>query len=227
MSDTKKSILILGASGRTGRMVLAEALKRGFLVVALVRKQSSLEPHANLTIVEGTPLELGDVQKAFKAARTPVSALVSTLGQTRKSGNPWAQPTSPPLFMADATRNAITTIQQTGLPVKLVIMSLLGVGDSQKNNNFLLRWVFNNSAMSQTIEDGDAVDKLVKASGLEFVLVRSSALMGEKVTPVQDLGDQGELAGCMPSISPAMVADFLLDAVESDQWNGRTPVISA
>lgn len=227
MSTSNSSILILGASGRTGKLVLAEALRRNLTVVALVRKQSSLEPHSNLTIVEGTPLKSSDIERAFDAANSPIKTVVSTLGQTRKSGSPWAQPTSPPLFMADAIKSTITVAKQRSLSPKLVVMSLFGVGSSFKNNNFLMRWVFNNSAMDQTVADGNAVDEAVRTSGLPFVLVRSTALMGDKVTPVKDLGDDGEKAGFMPSISPETVARFLLGAVESETWNGRTPVISA
>lgn len=207
--------------------MLKEALDRGLTVVALVRNQRSLEAHPKLTVVEGTPLELKHVEEAFDAAKSPISSLVSTLGQTRKSGSPWASPTSPPLFMVDAIANVITVAKQRSAPFKLVIMSLFGVGESFKNNNFLMRWVFNNSAMDQTIADGNAVDAVVKNSGLPFVLVRSTVLLGDKVTEVKDLGDEGGRAGFLPSISPVTVAGFLLDAVDSDQWNGRTPVISA
>ena len=227
MSKVQTSIIILGASGRTGKLVVEEALRRNMAVVALVRKASSLEARPNLTIVEGTPLELQDMQRAFKAAQSPISAVVSTLGQTRKSGSPWAAPTSPPLFMSEAIKNAITVAKQTTPPVKLVVMSLFGVGKSFKNNNFLMRCVFDHSAMAQTIEDGNAVDELVKGSGLDFVLARSAMLMGDKVTPIRELGDEGEKAGFMPSISPNTVSGFLLDAVESTQWNGTTPVISS
>lgn len=225
MSTATSSILLLGASGRTGKLVLAEALRRGRTVVALVRNQNSLEVQPELTIVEGTPLRPADLERAFDAAF--ITAIVSTLGQTRKSGSPWAQPTSPRLFMAEAIKNAISVAKRRSLAPKLVVMSLFGVGDSFKNNNFLMRWVFNNSAMDKTIEDGNAVDEAVKSSGLTYVLVRSTALMGEAATPIRDLGDSGEQAGFMPSISPVTVASFLLDAIPSDQWDGRTPVISA
>ncbi|ETN37225.1 uncharacterized protein HMPREF1541_08215 [Cyphellophora europaea CBS 101466] len=226
MSTTRTSVLVLGASGRTGRLLVSEALNRSIEVTVLVRKAASFEQTQGLTIVEGTPLELSDLRRAAKAAQSPISAIVSTLGQTRKSGSPWAAPTSPPRFMADATVHAVTVAKENSIP-KIVVMSLFGVGESFKNNNFLMRWIFNNSAMDQTIADGNAVDGVVKTSGLRFVLVRSCALMGDKVTAVKELGDEGELAGFMPSISAPTVARFLLDAVESSEWDGRTPVISA
>lgn len=81
--------------------------------------------------------------------------------------------------------------------------------------------------MAQTVEDHDAVDKIVRDGGIAFVLVRPVILKGEDVTEVKDLGDHGEKAPFMPFISPNMVAGFLVDAVEKHTWDGRTPVLSA
>jgi hypothetical protein len=224
MSNTQRNILILGASGRTGRIVVSQAIERGFTVTVLVRKASVFEESQGLRIVEGSPLQLDDLKRAA-AASEPLSAIVSTLGQTRASGNPWSKVTSPQTFMTDATRNAIEVARAHSIP-KIVIMSLFGVGGSWKNMNLMIKGVFRHSNMWQTVEDGNGVDEVVKASGLNFVLVRSTALMGTEIKPVQQLGENGEKAGFMPSISPPSVAGFLLDAVERSTWDGQTPVVS-
>ena len=81
--------------------------------------------------------------------------------------------------------------------------------------------------MDQTVEDGNAVDELLKASGLKFVIVRPSVYMGKGARPVKVLGDNGEDAGFMPSITPESVANFLVTAVTTNEFDGRTPVISS
>lgn len=193
-------------------------------MTVLVRKASSFEAAKGLKIVEGSPLEIDDIRRAVSESGR-LSAILSTLGQTRASGNPWSAVTSPPTLMTDATKNAIAVAKDNKIP-KIVIMSLFGVGESWKNNNFMIKTVFKHSNMWQTIEDGNGVDAVVKASGMNFVLVRSTALMGAEAKPIQHLGEKGEKAGFMPSISPPSVAGFLLDAVESDRWDRQTPVIS-
>ena len=215
---------MLGGSGKTGRLALAEALKRGVEVTALVRKASSLQQQDGLTIVEGTPRKLEDLQRAVKPDHIP-TAIVSTLGQTRKSGNPWAATTSPPRFIAGAMTNAVKVAKDTKIP-KLVVMSMWGTADSFDSLNFLMRFTMNHSNMAQTLEDHNLVDKIVKDSGLKYAMPRPTMLKEREAAPVQEMGDHGEQVPFMPSISTKTVAKFLVDAVESDRWDGRTPVIA-
>ncbi len=51
-------VLLIGASGRTGRKLLAEALRRGHQVTALVRSRAKLADivHPQLTVVVGNLL---------------------------------------------------------------------------------------------------------------------------------------------------------------------------
>ena len=56
------TILLVGASGATGRLLLAELLRRGHHVKAVVRPSSrlpdDLAPHPALTLVRASLLEL-------------------------------------------------------------------------------------------------------------------------------------------------------------------------
>ena len=61
---SKKSslnILILGATGDTGKIILRRALEKNHKVTALVRSPQKLEEHANLTIVKGSVLDAKDI----------------------------------------------------------------------------------------------------------------------------------------------------------------------
>jgi NAD(P)H-binding len=185
-----------------------------------------MEQASGLTIVQGSPTVLEDVRRAIKATEGALIAIISTLGQTRRSGSPWSAPTSPPRFMAEAISNTVTAAKEYNRP-KLIIMSVWGAGDSYNSLNFLMRFVMNWSNMAQTLEDHNLVDNIVKESGLKFVLARTTMLKGDNISPIQDLGDKGENVTFMPSISSNAVAEFLLDTVEDDRWDGRTPVISS
>lgn len=113
-------ILILGATGRTGSLILLEALRRGHKVTALVRTPSGLDmftadlpdaQRANLTVVRGTPLSAADTNSAVSttlATTTTTSSssstatgggdassslvVISALSPRRTSENPWAAP---------------------------------------------------------------------------------------------------------------------------------------
>lgn len=47
-------IFISGATGRNGHLILTEALSHNHTVTVLARNPSSLTPHPNLTIIQGT-----------------------------------------------------------------------------------------------------------------------------------------------------------------------------
>jgi putative NADH-flavin reductase len=219
-------ILLIGATGRTGRLVLESALRRGHKVTALIRPSSSLPPQPNLSIFKGSPLDADDVTTALSLTSGPV-VIISTLGQTRTSGNPFTATTSPPLFMSHSASAVVEAVKASACPVKkVIVMSMLGAGSSFTNLNFLMRAVMQYSNMKQTLEDQNAVDKVIKQSGLNFVMPRPAMLKGDIALPVKTLGDAGEMAGFMPSISPQSVAEFMLDAAVSDQWDGSSSVLS-
>ena len=129
-------------------------------------------------------------------------------------------------MMADAIENAIAASKENRRVKKLVVMSMFGTGRSMGNLMFLMRWVMRWSNMNVTVEDHNLVDVAVKSSGLDFVMVRATILMGEEVLPVVDLGDEGERAGWLPSIGRRSVAGVMVEAVEQDTWDGRTPVVA-
>jgi nucleoside-diphosphate-sugar epimerase len=228
-SQPPAHIILLGASGRTGRLVLSEALSRSHLVTALVRDPSSITPRPNLHIIQGTPLHPADLAAALASITLEPAqrlVLISTLAQTRASGSPWAASTSPHYLMADCIANVIAVAKEDGRVERLVVMSMFGTGESFGRLMFAMRWVMRWSNMRVTVEDHDLVDERVKRSGLNFVLVRAAMLKGEENVPIKDLGDEGQEAGSLPSISRVSVAGFLLDAAEKGSWDGRTPVVA-
>jgi putative NADH-flavin reductase len=226
ISSSLPDILLIGATGRTGRLVLESALKRGHKVTALVRPSSSLPPQPNLSISKGSPLDVADITTALSLTSGPV-VIISTLGQTRTSGNPFAATTSPQLFMAHSASAVVEAVETSDRKSqKIIVMSMFGAGSSFANLNFLMRAIMQYSNMEQTLEDQNEVDQTIKQSGLRFVMPRPAMLKGDIAMPVRTLGDAGEMAGCMPSISAQSVAEFMLDAAVDDQWDGRTPVLS-
>jgi putative NADH-flavin reductase len=75
MSDIKK-ILLFGATGRLGRLIMLEALARGFEIVALVRSPEKIATKSpSLLVARGTPENKSDVAKAFEDCDAILSAL--------------------------------------------------------------------------------------------------------------------------------------------------------
>jgi putative NADH-flavin reductase len=218
-------VLVVGATGRTGKVVVKEALERGHTVTALARNPASLTSHQKLNIVKGTPEKEEDIIEAIRSTGEDVpSAVIVTLNAPRESDSPFAKPIGDHLFMTHANENIRAAMKETGVK-KIVIMSAFGVAESLDSLNCLMKGVIKYSNMSVQFKDHDRVDAETKESGLNFVMVRPAMLKDTETLPIKDLEDDGKLGSFMPSCSRKSVAKFLVDAAERDTWDGRTPVI--
>jgi uncharacterized protein len=69
-------IVIVGASGRTGRVLVKQALVRGHTVTAVVRDPSKLVSAQTLTVVKANVFDTDDLIEVFRGH----DAVLSTLG---------------------------------------------------------------------------------------------------------------------------------------------------
>lgn len=72
------NILVFGATGRVGKSVVEQALKRGDAVTAFVRNRAKLPIlHANLSIVEGDMTKRETVERAMTQS---IDVVVGAIG---------------------------------------------------------------------------------------------------------------------------------------------------
>ena len=129
-------------------------------------------------------------------------------------------------MMADSNANAVAAMKAHGIR-KIVTMSAFGVADSWPQMHFLLRMTIKTSNMSHQWEDHAHVDREMKQSGLDYVLVRPVMLKEGEPKPISFFGNQGAKGvGLTSSITRKSVSRFLVDAVEKDEWDRSTPVIT-
>ncbi|CAI7575398.1 unnamed protein product [Penicillium bialowiezense] len=215
--------LIIGGSGRTGKLVIEEILERGHHVTALVRNPTSLDKRTGLDIVKGTPLDTSDIRDAFKIAIPDM--VIVTLSALRETNSPFAAPTSPPRMMADSNANVIQAMKEFGVR-KIVVLQAYGVGASWDNMPCVMRLLMSKSNMIYSYEDHNLAEKEIRGSGLTFVLVRPSRLVETGVTEVKEWPKDGEGVGLMGSSSRISVARFLVTAALQTTWDNTAPVIT-
>lgn len=233
-------LLVIGATGRVGQLVVKEASELGYSLTVLVRDPVKVQDNPafadnHVKVKKGDPCKTEDLSSTLSEILSEDKSslvIVSTLGQTRKSGNPWAATTSPAGFMSNAATALIAacqTLDQSKISRihKYVILSMFGVNDSYDQLNCLLKPVMQHSNMLQTLEDHNMLDNVVhKQEVLTYVLVRAAMLTAGDACPVKDYGSRGDGINFWPSISMASVAAFLVEVCKNDKFDNASPVIA-
>jgi putative NADH-flavin reductase len=215
-----KRILLLGATGRTGRHVLTCALAQGLQVVALVRSPDRVTVRSDrLTVMMGSPLNPSDVAVAIEGC----DAVVSALNNIHTSDRPWANHLCPPMLMTHCISNCISAMRKEGIR-RLVVMSAIGVGNSFAYAPAVLRWLIRHTNLRRSYEDQDAQERILSQSGLEWTSVRVAGLTNWEHLRKLMVG-VGSEADTRTSIRRERAARFLLDCLWGVQYIGQTPLI--
>jgi uncharacterized protein YbjT (DUF2867 family) len=112
-------VLIVGATGGTGRQLVEQALERGHLVTALARDPSALRvEHPRLTVVRGDVLDYLAVEAAVRGQ----DAVLSALGHKR-----FFYPTR---ILSEGTRNLLRALETHGVR-RFVCETALGIGTAR------------------------------------------------------------------------------------------------
>jgi uncharacterized protein YbjT (DUF2867 family) len=206
-------ILVLGATGATGRLIVNQAVARGYDVTVLVR---SVEKARDIT---GAKLIVGDArdETALRAALKGREAVVSALGTPV---SPFREVT----LLSTATRALVSAMKAEQVS-RLVCITGMGAGDSAGHGGFVADNVIFPLLLKKVYTDKDRQEAIVKDSGLDWVLVRPSILNNKPGRgSVRALTDLSGFHG--GSIAREDVATFVLDQVRADTWLHRSPLIT-
>ncbi len=182
-------MLVIGATGGTGREVVRQAIARGIPVTALVRGDA--EPPAGATIVRG---EIS--ADLLRGHDQVISALGVPVGQkagTRRS---------------DATRALVTAMERAGSR-RLVSVSSVGVGESVPAMTRPARMLWPRLAGRDRLAEVERSDRVIRDSDLHWTLVQPPRLVDALPgTPV--VGGRVRLSS---QLSREQLAAVLLDAL--------------
>lgn len=206
-------ILVFGASGLTGEIVVDMALKQGHKVVVLTRDASKFsQRNPNLEVIEGQATSQPEIERALK----DVAAVIHCLGIGGKGQG------SSTTVISDSVRAVLAAMTKTGVK-RIVCMSNVGAGGSGT-------WFYNAvvlpiflSWLKPIIEDKNRMEGLLKSSHLDWVSVRLPNIVAGPRKPVRTSED-GKGIGI--SISAESTAEFLLQQLSDDRWLEKTPSIS-
>ncbi len=203
-------LLVLGATGATGRLIVRDAVAKGYSVVALVRSKASADlPEAEL--IEGDARDEATLARAMGGCDAVVSALGTGMGRRKVD------------LLTVATRALIAAMTRNGVR-RLVCISALGVGNSRGHGGFVFDRLFQPLLLSQAYKDKERQEAAIRASALDWVVVRPAMLTDDPARgSVRAFTDLSSVSG--GKVARADVARFVVEQLTTDTWLRRTPVI--
>lgn len=206
-------ILIVGATGGTGRQLVEQALERGYMVTAFARDPSKiLAGHPRLTIARGDVLDADSVAAAVRGQ----GAVVCALGH-----NKYAYPTR---ILSEGTRNILRAMEAHRVP-RLVCETSLGIGSSAGRMGLYYSLIVIPLVLPFYFWDKVRQERVIAASSVDWVIVRPGALTNDGARGRYRHGPRVGNPVWTVRISRTDVADFMLNQLESDSYLHTAPGI--
>jgi putative NADH-flavin reductase len=208
-----KKLLVLGATGGTGRQIVSQALEAGHSVTAFVRHPDKMPlRHERLRLaagdVPGGGPPLGDAVRGQ-------DIVISALGRGRSFN---------PDRLIERSVPSIITAMQANHVRRLIVVSAMGVGDTSVDAPFVAR-LFARLFLRRIYADKLAGEQALKRSDLEWTIVHPTLLTDGPLTRQYRSGEHLELRG-MPKISRADTADFILKQIDDRSYVRKVVIVS-
>lgn len=205
-------IALIGATGRTGTLVLDELLRREHTVTALVRDPAKLTTtHARLTVLPGDSRDSAALARLVDGAH----AVLSALGPTTREAS----------LHTDTANALIAAMQRAGL-TRFVGVSGAGIDVPDDEKSLSARLI---SKIIQTfggavVQDKPAEYAAYAASDLDWTLVRPPRLTDGPATG--RLEHHAHRSTTSTKITRADLATFLVDVAEQGLYLHQAPFVA-
>jgi len=207
-------LVVLGATGGTGREVVGQALELGYDVTAVAR-----HPERMRRTHERLRFAAADVTGGGGALRDAVrgqDAVISALGQGLRLQSEHLITRSTPRILEAMEREGVS---------RLIVTSAYGVGDTWRDVPPLPRLLIR-VFLGNLYADKARAERALRQSPLDWTLVYPTALTNGPRTGRYRAGERLALRG-LPRISRADLAAFLLAQIDDRTYIRKGVLVSA
>ena len=202
------NICVFGASGRTGLLIVFQALHQGHRVTAFARNATKVTiRHPNLTVIEG---ELNDFDTLKRAVEGHDAVLCALGVDSRKPGT----------VLSEGTRSIIRAMEATGVK-RLVCMSSAGILGNDAG--FWFGKVIVPLFLKHVFADKRRQAEIIRNSTLEWVIVRPVGLTDSPKTGSYKINPGIPTSHTVPRSD---VADFMIKCAADKKYDGSMPALS-
>ena len=209
-------VVVFGATGRTGREILDQALEKGHEVTAFVRDASRLTFENKDSAVEGRPhIVTGDVFdfNAVKKAVHGQEVVICALGSNSLTTT---------TVRREGTANIIKAMEQEHVD-RLLVVSAMGTGESWSSLSFTNKLIYA-TILRSSRQDHEAQETLVKNSGLKWTIIRPSGLSDGSSTGTYTIGEN--IKGESSRIAGADVAHAIVKEIDENAFMQKAVTIT-
>lgn len=195
------NIIVFGASGKTGKLVVEQALNLQHKVTAFVRNLTKLQiEHPNLHIIQGDALDEEAVQKAVSGQEVVISCLGSSSGLGKTTA------------LHEMTQNIVKAMKVNHV-LRIIYMASAGI-DKEISG---LIGKLTMKMLGNVLEDHHNAVEVIKANDLTWTVARPMGLSDNPPTGSYREEHEGIPKGSR-SISRADVADFITRALTDEKY---------
>lgn len=206
-----KKIAVIGGTGKSGKYLVEQLLKKGYHFNLLLRNPDNLKITSPLIEVVA-----GDVRD-YKSVLTLVDgcqAVISTLGQ----------PKGEPTIFSQATKNVLRSMSECNIQRYILITGLsVDTPDDNKSSKakFATEWMRTN--YSETTADKQIEFSVLSESNIKWTLVRLPLI--EQTEEKSEINVS--LEDCPgDKISATNLALFLIEQLSTDKFVKKSPFIA-
>lgn len=206
-------VLVVGATGGSGRAAVGGLLAAGHVVTAFARRAQSLRSMSpRLRCLEGDAMQPADVERAVQGqdAVIVVLGIAESALRVRLLGSK----ATPMDVRSAGTRNVVAAMQRHGVR-RLVVQSSFGVGETQDRLPWVYRLMFS-LLLKPQIADTERQEREVRASGLDWVIAQPVNLTDDPAEALPFVSADGQTRRM--KVSRRQVGRFLADAVQGDAF---------
>jgi putative NADH-flavin reductase len=201
-------ILVLGATGKTGRLVVDRALAKSRDVTVLVRDPSKFRTKG-VRVLAGDATKSDDVRNAVRGQH----AVIDAIGGTTPYKTTRLETTS--------VRNIIDAMRAEGAR-RLIVISMMGLGESRAQAPFWYKNLLMPTFLHGSTKDKTMMEEAVRSSGLDYVIARPPILKNGPPTGSVTVLGSGAIGH---TITRADLANFLVDQLEVNDHLGRAVTV--
>jgi putative NADH-flavin reductase len=203
-------VLIFGATGDTGRLLVSYGLQQNHGITAFVRHPSKLKiQHQNLTVVKGDVNNLEIVESALESHDGAISALGASTPFKR---NP---------ALVKGVDNIVKAMHRQKVS-RFIYQSFIGVSEYRSELGFVFDKLMP-LVMSNVIKDHEAKEESIVNSNLQWTIIRCSMLTNGPATRKYRDGEHLTSPFILPTISRADVAEFMIKQLTDNKYNYKKP----